>query len=145
MACPLLSRKRWKIVQGLSEEVQCIQGAILNHTNWLLRSTLSGRQISASYQCVNIFSYLCPKFGALNRRIDKTRSSQNRSGLLSQVQHPRFSILPITWLSDLSPMLNRASRTIMDITQHASSVVYASWPHTIKQPQHHTLEKKFIK
>ena len=27
----------------------------------------------------------------------------------------------------------------MGISQHASSVVYASWLHAIKQPQHHTL------
>ena len=33
--------------------------------------------------------------------------------------------------------------TIMDISQHASEVVYASWPYAIKRPQHHTLDIKF--
>ena len=46
MVCPLLfcSRKLWKTAQGLSEEVQCIQGAILKSTSWLLCSTFSGRR-----------------------------------------------------------------------------------------------------
>ena len=43
--------------------------------------------------------------------------------------------------------MNRASRTMikMDISQHASSVVYASWPCAINWPQHHTLDRKFQK
>ena len=31
----------------------------------------------------------------------------------------------------------------MDISQYASSVVHASWPCAINQPQHHTLDSKF--
>ena len=42
-------------------------------------------------------------------------------------------------------MHNRASRTIMDISQHASSVFYASWPRTIKRPQHHPGQKISLK
>ena len=141
---PFRSRKLWKIAQGLSEEAQCIQGAILNSTSWLLcssGSTLTGGRISSSHQFVSLLVYLFAKFGALNRRINEIRSSKNRSGLLSQVQPPRFSFLPIIWLSDLSPMLSRASRTIMDISPHASSVVFASWPRAIKRPHHHTLDR----
>ena len=41
--CSLLfsSRKLWKIALGLSEEAQCIQGAILTCASCLLPSTLS--------------------------------------------------------------------------------------------------------
>ena len=107
-----------------------------NSTSWLLLSTF--------WQATFVFSSdLCAKFGAPNRRINQTRSSANRQGLLSPVQPPRSSVLPITWLSSLSPMLHRASRIIMDISQHASSVVYASWSCAINRPQHHTLERKF--
>ena len=106
----------------------------------LLHRTLFGRRIFSSHQIVNCIVYLCSKFGALNRRTNENRSSENRSGLLPQGQPPRFSILPITWLYDLSPKLNRASRTVMDTSQHASSAVYASWPSAIKRPQHHTLD-----
>ena len=133
MVCPLLfcSRKLWEIAQGLNEEAQCIQGAILNSTSWLLQrvllSTLSGRRSFSYHLSVNLLSIYVQtstaKFGAVNRRINETRSSENRYGLVSLVQPPRFSVLPITWLSALSPFLNRASRTIMDISQHASSVV----------------------
>ena len=79
--CPFLfrSRKLWNIAHGLSEEAQCIQGAILNLKSWLLSSGLSGRLISSSHQCINLVVYLlvvvCAKFGALNRRIYETRSS----------------------------------------------------------------------
>ena len=113
----------------------------MNSTSWLLHSILHGGRISSSDLFINLLVYLCAKFGALNRRIDDTRSIENGPSLLSKVQPPRFSVLPISWLSDLSPMLNRASRTIMDISRHASSVGQASWPSTIKQPQNHTLEK----
>ena len=76
------------------------------------------------------------------------RSSKNRSGLLSQVQAvqpPRFSILPNIWLSDLSPILTRASRAIMDNSLHASCIMYASWPCCINMPssRFHTLDRKF--
>ena len=100
---------------------ECIQGAILNHASWLLPITLSGSRISSSHEFVNLLVYLCEKFGALNRRINETRSSKNRPEQLSQLLPPRFSILPIIWLSGLS--LNRASRTrtIMDNSQDASS------------------------
>ena len=62
------------------------------------------------------------------QRINKTRSSENRSGWLPQVQYPIFSILSIIWLSDPFPMFPRASRTIMDNSLHVSSAFYASWP-----------------
>ena len=66
MVCPFLlrSRKLWKTVQGLSEEAQCIQGAILNGTSWLLRllSTLSGTRISSSHQFLSLLVYLSERF-----------------------------------------------------------------------------------
>ena len=64
MVCPFLfcSRKLWEIAQGLSEQAQCIQRAILNR---FLLSTLSGMRISSSHQFVNLPVSLCAKFGAL--------------------------------------------------------------------------------
>ena len=143
MVYPLLicSRKLWKIAQGLFEEAQCIQEVILNHTCWLLHSTLSLWQANFSFSSVvDLLVYLCEKFGALNQRINETRSSELR---LSQIHRLRISVLSITWLSGLSPMLNRASRTIMDISEHTSSVVFASWPCAINQSQYHALDRKF--
>ena len=48
MDYPLLfrSKKLWKIAQGLSEEAQCIQVAILNCTSWFLPSSLSASTLS---------------------------------------------------------------------------------------------------
>ena len=141
MACPLLSRSTtlWKIAQGLSED----PGSNIELHKLAPAQDSLCRLFSSSHQFVNLHVYLCAKFGALSGRINETRSSEKRSGLISQVQPPRFSILPITWLSDLSSMINRSSMTIMDISQHASEVVYASWPYAIKRPQHHTLDIKF--
>ena len=51
------SRKLWKIAQiaqGLSEEAQCIQGAILNSTTWFLHCTFSGGRVSCSRQFINL-------------------------------------------------------------------------------------------
>ena len=59
----------------------------------------------------------------------KQGQSENRSGWLPQVHYPRFSILPIIWMSVLFPMFPRASRTIMDNSLHVSLALYASWVH----------------
>ena len=70
MVFPLLFRckKLLKIAQGLSEvsqteEAQFIQGAILNHTSWLLLSTLSlsrsGRQSLSLISLLTFLTVLC--------------------------------------------------------------------------------------
>ena len=100
MACPLLfcSRKLWKFALGLSEEGQCSQGAILKCARWSLIRTLSEQQVFSS---VNLVVDLRARFAALNQSINESRSSENRLGLLPQVQatvqHPslRFFILTI--------------------------------------------------
>ena len=71
----------------------------------------------------------------VSTKLGQVKTGQALSGLPSQAQSPRFSVLPITWLSGLSPMLKRAPRTIIDISQHASSVVYASWPSAVNLSQ----------
>ena len=149
------SRKLWKIAQGLSEEAQCIQGAIMfgfqtARGQWLLCSTLSGRRISSSHQCVNLV-YLCwlcclAKFGALIEGSTKSGQVKTGQGYFLRYSLPDSLFCLLTGCltdSDLSPRLNRSSRTIMDISQHVSSVFNASWPRAIKRPQHHTLDRKF--
>ena len=63
-------------------------------------------------QFVNLLIYQCAKLGALNQRIrvKETRSGENRPGLLSPVQPPKFSKLPTFWLSDLSSVHNGHQR-----------------------------------
>ena len=75
--------------------------------------------------------------------INKTRSGENRSVRLPQVQYPRFSILPIIWLSGLFSMFPRASRTMMDNSLHLSSTLYASWLLEFMRPQNCSLDRKF--
>ena len=102
----------------------------------------SGRQVSSSqapgHSLVDLVVYQYAKFGALNQRVNKTRSSENRSGwllLIPRVQYhdPGFSILNIIWLSDPFPMIFRESRTIMSNSLHIFSALYASWPHEFIQ------------
>ena len=115
-----------KLALVLSEEAQCSLGANLNGASRLLLNCPSGRQVSSSHQLVGLAVYQYAKFEALNRRINKTRSSENMSGQLPRVQYPRFSKLPINWLSDLFPMFPRASRIITDNILHLSQAQYAS-------------------
>ena len=145
MDCLLLYR--WTIAQGLFEDAQCIQGAILNSARWLLVS-ISGKWISSSHWFVNLLIILHAKFGELNRSINETSLSENKPGLPSQVQPLIISILPIIWLSVLSPMITKTPRTIMDKigSQHTSAVIYANWPRGFKRPQPDTQNrKKYIK
>ena len=103
-------RKIWDIARGLSMHPGTMHPGNSFEPHKLAPAqhslSLSGRLISSSHQCVDLLVYLCTKFAALNRRINETRSCKNRPGLLSQVQPLRFSILPIFWLSDQSPMDN---------------------------------------
>ena len=62
-----------------------IQVELGNCTSLLLLNSPSDRRVSSSHQHTVLVDYLYAKFEALNRRIEKTRSSENRSGILPQV------------------------------------------------------------
>ena len=107
------------------------------------RSIAPGRQVSSSHLLVDLVVYQYAKFGALNQRIYKSRSSENLSGWLPREQYPRFWILPTIWLSNLFPMFPRASRTIMDNILHLSSAKFPSWLRELMRPQPCTLDWNF--
>ena len=117
--------------------------SLLETCTWAIwRGTMQfGEPIwTSSHLLVGLVVYLHAKFEELNLRINETRSSENRSRWLppSQVQYPRFCILPIIWLSDPFPKFPMASRIIMDNSLHVSSALLR--PREIKWPQPHTLK-----
>ena len=78
------------IPETSKSSVETCTWAILRGTmqfgDQLLLNCPSGRQVSSSHELVDPVVYLHAKFGELNLRIDETRSSENRSGRLPQVQ-----------------------------------------------------------
>ncbi len=109
-----------------SEEAQCSWGPILSTTSCPVPRDCSDWWFYSVHWIANLPVYQCTKFGALNPRINKTRSDIIWFLPLHQVQTPRFYILVIFWLSNLAKMYPRASGTIMDCSLYVSSHLNAS-------------------
>ena len=126
-----------------SEEAQCAFERLWTVASRLLLRGPSNRRFFSSHPIVDLVVYLSAKFGALNPRINEIRSGANSLQPVSQVQKLRFTIPPISWLSDLVAMFPRASGTIVDNILHASSHSSASCLRGIRRPQTHTQNGKF--
>ena len=119
------------------------RGRTFNLLSCFLLSRASERLFCSSHQLVNLVVYLSAKFGALNQRINEIRSCENLWWPLPQVLTLKFALTLILWLFNLAEMFPRVSRTIRDNSLHASSLLYASCPQEIKQPQPHAGNGKF--